>query len=134
MKHYLLLFSFVFSFGLSQAQTEVTLQNPSFEVNANGWEANGMSRVSNNYFQSKAGMYYMQTVVARGKTIADCSLTQVVRGLKEGHYQLSAVACHVQQDKLGSQVNVDDNPQTGAYIVAGNFAVVLARLRFGQKR
>ena len=121
MKHYLLLFSFVFSFGLSQAQTEVTLQNPSFEVNANGWEANGMSRVSNNYFQSKAGMYYMQTVVARGKTIADCSLTQVVRGLKEGHYQLSAVACHVQQDKLGSQVNVDDNPQTGAYIVAGNF-------------
>ncbi len=104
-----------------KAQTNVELTNPSFEDGTDGWSVTKMTRQSNANFTKKVGDYYMQSFKSRGSKIDNANVYQTVKGLKEGKYRLTANACHVQQAEVGSDVNIDGNPQTGAYIYAGEY-------------
>ena len=104
------------------AQTAVTINNPSFEEGTTGWTVTKMTRQSNDNFSKKDGEYYMQSWKSRGSRIDNAKVCQTLKGLKQGKYRMMVNACHVQQAEVDSDVNTGD-PQTGAYVYAGNYMV-----------
>ena len=121
MKKFLLLFIATFISFTVSAQTEIKLLNPSFEVGSAGWTITKFTRQGNSYFTKKEGDYYMQSWKSRGTKIGNANIHQTVKGLTSGKYRLTANACHVQQAETNSDVNVEGDPQTGAYIYAGEY-------------
>ncbi len=116
-----ILMLFVFVALTLNAQTNIELNNPSFEDGTTGWTLSKMTRQSNDNFTKKDGTYYMQSWKARGSKIDNAYIHQTIKGLKQGKYRLSANACHVQQAEANVDVNVEGDPQTGAYIYAGDY-------------
>lgn len=95
------------------------IKNPSFETNGtNGWTVSNMQTQSNSVFSKKKGTYYVETWVSIGQKIADASVTQTLRNLPQGNYQLLASALHIQQTGSSSTTN-KGAAQTGAYLFAG---------------
>lgn len=96
------------------------ITNPSFETNGTaGWELDKMASQSNTVFNLKQGANYLESWVTIGEHIGSASVKQTIKRLPKGNYRLSANALHVQQRGTNSIFNEGD-PQTGAYIFAGN--------------
>ena len=94
------------------------IENPSFEDYTNGWDVISMGRQTNTVFTLKKGDYYLEKWADRGKKIPNASVSQVIKDLPKGRYQLIASALHIQQTGSGSTIN-SGNPQTGATLYAG---------------
>ena len=96
------------------------IKNPSFEVNGtDGWTVNSMQKQTNSVFTKKKGTTYLESWVSIGQQLGDASVTQTIKRLPRGHYQLKASALHIQQTGSNSTINKGD-AQTGAYLFAGN--------------
>ncbi len=104
-----------------RAQEDMTslIQNPSFETNGTtGWTVNNMQTQNNSVFSRKAGTYYLESWVGIGSQIGSASVSQTLKNLPQGNYQLTAAALHIQQSSSGSTAN-RGTAQTGAYLFAG---------------
>ncbi|MBP5195902.1 MAG: family 43 glycosylhydrolase [Bacteroidaceae bacterium] len=87
--------------------------NPSFEDNFNGWTNNGMQRQNNNESRAcKTGTYYCEQWTETINSLPDVSVVQVVTGLKDGDYLVTAT-CHA--ERQGSDIAV-----SGVYLMAGD--------------
>ncbi|MBO4316630.1 MAG: hypothetical protein J5867_11835, partial [Prevotella sp.] len=97
-----------------EAQTDYTslITNPSFEKDADGWVHKGMSAQGNNVFSIKDGNTYMERWTGRGGAVGSGKLSQVLRNLPPGNYELSAAAQNIQE-------NSPTASQRGAWIFAG---------------
>ena len=95
------------------------ITNPSFEQDGTaGWNARNMQLQSNSVFSRKQGTYYLESWVGIGQQIGDASVTQTLKKLPRGRYQLTAYALHIQQTGSNSTTN-KGAAQTGANLVAG---------------
>ena len=96
------------------AQTDVTetyLKNPSFENGFTDWDYANMQSQTNTDFSKKDGTTYVEQWVGQGNRVADCHVSQVLTGLPNGTYQLTAAAQNIQQNNTGAE-------QSGVYIFA----------------
>ena len=87
--------------------------NPSFEYDLNyGWTNNGMQRQNNSESSAaKTGIYYCEQWVDKSYSLSDVSVTQVVTGLQDGDYLVTAT-CH--GERQGRNIAV-----SGVYLMAG---------------
>lgn len=115
-----------------EAQTDYTslITNPSFEKDADGWVHKGMSAQGNNVFSIKDGNTYMERWTGRGGAVGSGKLSQVLRNLPPGNYELTAAAQNIQEDsptasQRGAWIFAGDNKTTvtvrNTYAVAFNF-------------
>ncbi len=67
--------------------------NPSFENSDSykGWVNNGMQTQSNASFELKVGNRYVEKWIGDGNMLADASITQTIRNLPNGAYELTIV-------------------------------------------
>ena len=95
------------------AQTDRTalIQNPSFEQKTDGWIHSGMSTCDNNIFTIKHGNIYMERWTGRGGAVGSGSVSQEIKNLPPGNYELKVAAQNIQED-------TPTKAQTGAYIYA----------------
>ena len=97
------------------AQTDVTkkyIDNPNFEARFAGWENNGMLFQTNNSFNGKNGMVYMEKYVSKGSKVGTVSMKQTLTDMEPGTYTLVAGAQNIIQDS--------EDQQKGAFLFAGN--------------
>ncbi len=105
------------------------IENPSFESSLEGWTNKGMSTQNNSFFPNKEGSIYIEKWVSRGNKIPDVSIEQSINELPNGFYTLTATGGNIQQSGSGSILNNTTEPQTGAYIFAGNTKVVVDTIK-----
>ena len=109
--------SSIFQFKLDTASVDNPLNmteyivNPSFESLFNGWTNDGLFTQTNTAFPEKAGSIYVERWVNSGSQVPDVSIKQLLKGIPNGNYILSAGAGNIQQSTA--------NPQTGAFLFAG---------------
>ena len=89
------------------------IMNPSFEDNIDGWLSNGMNSQGNTAFSIKQGNVYVEKWTGRGNKVGDASITQIIKNLDMGIYQLKVAAQNIQEDS-------PSRAQTGAWIIANN--------------
>lgn len=105
------------------------ITNPSFESNGTaGWTVSSMQTQTNSVFTKKKGNVYLEKWVSIGQQLGNAAVTQTLRNLTRGHYRLKASALHIQQSGDNSLVNKGD-PQTGAFIFAGNSKVEVTAIK-----
>lgn len=105
------------------------ISNPSFETNGStGWNVKNMNTQGNSVFSIKSGSTYIETWVNTGQSIADAAVTQTLKNLPQGKYQLTAVALHIQQTGSNSTTNKGE-PQTGAYLFAGTAKTAVTSMK-----
>ena len=82
------------------AQTDCTgyITNPSFESDLTGWTHRGMGIQGNNVFSIKDGSLYVEKWTGRGGAVGDGRVSQELRNLPPGHYELTAAAQNIQED------------------------------------
>ena len=86
--------------------------NPSFENGLTGWTNNGMQRQNNNEpSAAKTGIYYCEKWVDKSGALPDASVTQVISGLENGDYLVTAT-CHAERQGSSRAVS-------GVYLMAG---------------
>ncbi len=95
------------------------IQNPSFEDGTTGWTVKNMATQGNTVFSIKQGNNYIESWVSIGNQIGEASVTQILKNLPQGNYELTAKALHIQQTGSNSTTN-SGSLQTGAYLMAGN--------------
>lgn len=95
------------------AQTDYTslITNPSFEQGTEGWVHTGMSAQGNDVFSIKNGNTYMERWTGRGGAVGSGKLSQELRNLPPGNYELTAAAQNIQEDTPTAA-------QSGAWIIA----------------
>ena len=103
--------------------------NPSFEEGFTGWTNAGMSAQTNAVFSLKDGAAYAERWVNRGSRVSDAGVQQVLTGIPNGRYRLTAGALNVQQAASGSVANSSASPQTGAFLFAGHESVAVDTLK-----
>lgn len=103
----------------ANAQTDYTsrISNPSFEQGTDGWEHKGMSAQGNSVFSIKDGNTYMERWTGRGGAVGNGKLSQELRDLPAGNYELTAAAQNIQED-------TPQKAQTGAWIFAQSAKLV----------
>ena len=114
MNKMILVFGMLLSvLGLS-AQTDMTgwIVNPSFESDFDGWEHKSMGRQGNDVFSIKDGATYVEKWTGRGGAVGSGMVSQTLRDLPPGNYELSAAAQNIQEDTPTAS-------QTGAWVFAG---------------
>ena len=101
--------------AIANAQTDYTsrISNPSFEQGTDGWEHKGMSAQGNSVFSIKDGNTYMERWTGRGGAVGNGKLSQELRDLPAGNYELTAAAQNIQED-------TPQKAQTGVWIFAAN--------------
>ncbi|MCR5821286.1 MAG: hypothetical protein K6F94_10160, partial [Bacteroidaceae bacterium] len=105
--------------------TDQYITNGDFENTTSGWSVSNMSQQSNSHFTKKHSTYYMETWVDRGKKIGDAYVEQILKGLPCGKYRLTATGLNIQQKTSGSVVNVNNTPQTGVALYAGQYETAI---------
>ena len=86
--------------------------NPSFENGFSGWTNNGMQTQNNNEPNAaKTGSTYCEKWVDKAGSLPDASVTQVVTGLQDGDYLVTAT-CHAERQGRTDAVS-------GVYLMAG---------------
>lgn len=103
-----------FHFMLCDAQTNVTskIKNPSFENGFTSWTNVNMQTQSNSDFTKKAGTYYAEKWTSSGNKIGDAEVSQTIKSLPAGAYELTVAAQNIQQNS--------SKAQTGAWIFAND--------------
>lgn len=105
------------------------ITNPSFESEATTeWNVQSMQRQSNSYFSRKSGTYYLESWVSIGQKLGDLGVSQTLKNLPRGNYQLSANALHIQQSGANRTTN-SGAAQTGGYLYAGMTRVPVATMK-----
>lgn len=99
-----------------QAQTDFTssITNPSFEKGMNGWTYKSLGIQTNSVFTLKDGQNYIEKWTGRGGAVGSASVSQQLRGLPPGNYELSVAAQNIQEDtpkaaQTGAWLFADDN-------------------------
>ena len=112
MKH-ILLFVCLLTGVTLQAQTDYTsyIQNPSFENGLEGWTYKNMSVQANSVFSLKAGTNYVEKWTGKGGAVGSAIVSQQLKQLPPGNYELSVAAQNIQEDSPSAA-------QTGAWIFA----------------
>ncbi|MCD8266192.1 MAG: hypothetical protein LUC33_03460 [Prevotellaceae bacterium] len=109
---------------VARAQTDVTdtyIQNPDFSARYAAWlnegatkgAVGGFTHQTNTDFAGKSGEVYMEKWVSTGGKVSDCSISQMLRDIPTGTYQLTVNAQNIQQNNTSAT-------QTGAYVFAGD--------------
>ena len=129
MKKHCLLIAAMLSWGLANAQTDMTgkITNPSFEVNKfEGWVNEGMSCQTNSVFKKKDGNVYVEKWTGMGGTVGNASLKQTLKSLPAGTYTVIASAQNIQEDTptaVQSGVSLVANASTTAISVLNDYTV-----------
>lgn len=94
--------------------------NSSFESSLNnGWINDGMQRQNNSEVKAgKTGNYYCEKWVERATSLSDASVTQTVKGLRDGDYLVKAF-CHAELQGSLNAIN-------GVYLMAGDKRVAIS--------
>ena len=91
------------------------ITNPSFENDGTaGWTVAGMGTQGNNVFNIKDSSTYLERWTGRGGAVGSASVSQTIRNMPAGRYQLKAVAQNIQEDS-------PKVAQKGAWIYANTF-------------
>ena len=112
-----ILFLLYIGFGVvagGHAQTDVTtryVKNASMESGFKNWTNEGLQLQSNTDFAYKAGTLYAEKWVSSSNWVGDASLSQTLKNLPAGKYQLKVGAQNLSQSSPATQC-------AGAYIYA----------------
>ncbi|VBB48374.1 exported hypothetical protein [uncultured Paludibacter sp.] len=100
----------------SKADYTTAILNPNFESGFTSWTNNGMATQTNTSFNPyKSGNTYIEKWTSAPGPLANCGVTQIISGLPNGLYSLTASAQTIQQS--------DGSNPGGAYIVGNKDSI-----------
>ena len=108
--------------ALTKVMAAQSITNPSFENRTEGWTVNGMQLQTNNEWSSyKSGDTYMERWTATPGLVGTASVKQIVTGLTNGVYRLTAAAQNISQSNKSAA-------QVGAWITGNGLRTTVTAL------